>query len=42
LSTPGSQRIDDLSADVKGLGLPRSVTDKIYYGNAHRIYLRGK
>lgn len=42
LATPGAQRIDDLSADVKGLGLPRSVIDKIYYSNAHRIYLRGK
>jgi predicted TIM-barrel fold metal-dependent hydrolase len=42
LATPEAQRIDDLSADVQGLGLPRSVIDKIYYGNAHRIYLRGK
>jgi predicted TIM-barrel fold metal-dependent hydrolase len=42
LATPQSQRIEEIKADVKGLGLPRAVIDKIYYGNAHRVYLRGR
>ncbi|HEU4959303.1 MAG TPA: amidohydrolase family protein [Sphingomonas sp.] len=42
LATPLVQHVDDLNADVKGLALPRSVIDKIYYKNAHRIYLHEK
>jgi predicted TIM-barrel fold metal-dependent hydrolase len=42
LATPASQHVDDLQADTKGLGLPRDVIDKLYYKNAHRIYLKGK
>lgn len=42
LATPQTQRIDDLNTEVKGLGLPRSVIDKIYYTNAQRIYLHEK
>jgi predicted TIM-barrel fold metal-dependent hydrolase len=42
LATPLTQHVDDLKADVKGLALPREVIDKLYYKNAHRIYLRGK
>ncbi|TPG38324.1 amidohydrolase [Sphingomonas koreensis] len=42
LATPASQHVDDLKADTKGLELPRAVIDKLYYKNAHRIYLRGK
>ena len=42
LATPGSQRVEDIKADVKGLALPRQVIDKLYYGNAHRIYLHRK
>jgi predicted TIM-barrel fold metal-dependent hydrolase len=42
LATPLSQRVEDIKADVKGLALPREVIDKLYYGNAHRIYLRQK
>lgn len=42
LATPQSQRIEEIKADVKGLGLPRVVINKIYYENAHRIYLRGR
>lgn len=42
LATPLTQHVDDLKADTKGLGLPRAVIDKLYYENAHRIYLRGK
>jgi predicted TIM-barrel fold metal-dependent hydrolase len=40
LATPLTQHVDDLKADVKGLDLPREVIDKLYYGNAKRIYLR--
>lgn len=39
LATPLTQHVDDLKADVRGLQLPRSVIDKLYYRNAQRIYL---
>jgi predicted TIM-barrel fold metal-dependent hydrolase len=38
LATANVQHIDAIQADVKGLALPRSVIDKIYYGNARRIF----
>jgi predicted TIM-barrel fold metal-dependent hydrolase len=42
LATPLTQHVDDLKTDIKGLDLPREVIDKLYYGNARRIYLRQK
>jgi predicted TIM-barrel fold metal-dependent hydrolase len=42
LATPLTQHVEDIKADPKGLALPREVIDKLYYGNAHRIYLHGK
>ena len=39
LATGRTQRINDIRAWVKGLALPRSVIDKIYYANARRAYL---
>jgi len=39
LATGGTQHVEDLKADVKGLALPRSVIDKLYYRNAQRIFL---
>ncbi|WP_136161243.1 amidohydrolase family protein [Sphingomonas flavalba] len=42
LATPLTQRIADIDAEVKGLALPRAVIDKIYYGNARRIFLSRK
>lgn len=42
LATPMTQHVDDLKADVRGLALPRAVIDKLYYKNAHRIFLHGK
>ena len=42
LATPLTQHVDDLKADTKGLGLPRAVIDKLYFKNAHRIYLKGQ
>ena len=38
LATGESQHIEAIKADVKGLGLPKSVIDKIYYTNAHRVF----
>ena len=38
LATPLSQRVDAIGADARGLALPRSVIDKIYYANARRIF----
>jgi predicted TIM-barrel fold metal-dependent hydrolase len=38
LATPLSQHIDAIDADVKGLALPRSVIDKIYWANARRFF----
>jgi len=39
LATGETQRVDDIDADARGLALPRSVIDKIYYGNARREFL---
>jgi predicted TIM-barrel fold metal-dependent hydrolase len=38
LATAEHQRIDAIKSDVKGLALPRSVIDKIYSGNARRVF----
>jgi predicted TIM-barrel fold metal-dependent hydrolase len=38
LATPGRQHIDAIKADVRGLALPRSVIDKIYFANAQRVF----
>jgi predicted TIM-barrel fold metal-dependent hydrolase len=40
LATPEAQHIDAIRADVKGLALPKSVIEKIYYSNAHRVFRR--
>jgi hypothetical protein len=40
LATGTTQRIDAIKADVAGLSLPRTVIDKIYYGNAQRVFLK--
>ena len=40
LATDGVQHIEAIKADTKGLALPRSVIDKIYYANAHRVFAR--
>jgi predicted TIM-barrel fold metal-dependent hydrolase len=39
LATDELQRVDDIGADVVGLQLPRTVIDRIYYGNAQRLLL---
>ncbi len=38
LATARVQHIDAIKADVKGLALPRTVIDKIYYSNARRVF----
>lgn len=38
LATGEAQRVDDINASPRGLALPRSVIDKIYYGNARRVF----
>ena len=38
LATGETQRIDTLGVDVQGLALPREVVDKLYYGNAVRVF----
>jgi predicted TIM-barrel fold metal-dependent hydrolase len=38
LATDGTQRVDTLKADVRGLALPREVIDKVYYRNAVRVF----
>ncbi len=38
LATSGTQRIDAIDADSKGLALPKAVIDKIYYSNAMRTF----
>ena len=38
LATDGTQRVDTLKADVRGLALPREVNDKVYYRNAVRVF----
>lgn len=40
LATLLSQRVDAINADASGLGLPRSVIDKIYWKNAQRFFAR--
>jgi predicted TIM-barrel fold metal-dependent hydrolase len=40
LATADVQHIDAIKADVKGLALPKTVIDKIYYSNAHRVFAR--
>lgn len=42
LATSESQHVADLKADIKGLALPRTVIDKIYYHNAKRVLLAGQ
>ncbi len=42
LATPETQHVADLKADIKGLALPRTVIDKIYYRNAKRVFLAGQ
>jgi hypothetical protein len=39
LATAETQHIDDIDADARGLALPKSVIDKIYYSNARREFL---
>jgi predicted TIM-barrel fold metal-dependent hydrolase len=41
LATGGNQHVDAIKADVKGLALPRTVIDKVYYRNARRIFQLG-
>ncbi len=38
LATPLHQYVDAIKADTAGLALPRAVIDKIYYGNAQRVF----
>ena len=38
LATGEDQRIAEIDADARGLALPRSVIDKIYYDNARRVF----
>ena len=38
LATLQVQHVDAIDADVKGLALPKPVVDKIYFGNARRIF----
>jgi predicted TIM-barrel fold metal-dependent hydrolase len=40
LATRKVQPIAAIAADVEGLGLPKSVIDKIYYSNARRVFGR--
>jgi len=40
LATGETQHVDMIHADVPGLALPRAVIDKIYYGNAMRVFVR--
>jgi predicted TIM-barrel fold metal-dependent hydrolase len=42
LATGETQRVDNIDADARGLALPKSVIDKIYYGNARRTFLAGR
>ena len=42
LATGESQRVEDIDADVPGLALPKSVIDKIYYGNARKEFFARK
>ncbi len=40
LATTGVQHVDAIKADSRGLALPKSVIDKIYYSNAKRVFKR--
>jgi predicted TIM-barrel fold metal-dependent hydrolase len=40
LATSEVQPIDAIKANVKGLALPKTVIDKIYYSNARRVFWR--
>ncbi|OYW97621.1 MAG: hypothetical protein B7Z12_21315, partial [Caulobacter vibrioides] len=42
LATDESQTVADISADAKGLALPKAVIDKIFYSNARRVFLSAK
>jgi len=42
LATTQTQHVDAIDADVKPLALPRAVIDKIYYGNARRVFFAGR
>lgn len=42
LATAETQRVDDIDADARGLALPRSVIDKIYYANARRAFFSAR
>lgn len=42
LATDETQTVADISADAKGLALPKSVIDKIFYSNARRVFLDTK
>ncbi|GAA0312608.1 hypothetical protein GCM10009087_23430 [Sphingomonas oligophenolica] len=41
LATDGSEHVGAIKADVKGLALPRTVIDKLYYRNARRVFRLG-
>jgi len=41
LATTETRRVDDIDADARGLALPRSVIDKIYWANARREFFAG-
>jgi hypothetical protein len=38
LATGGTQRIDAIKANPRGLALPKLVIDKVYYANARRVF----
>lgn len=38
LATSETQHVNDIDADARGLALPKSVIDKIYYSNAKREF----
>jgi hypothetical protein len=38
LATQSVQHVEAIGADARGLGLPKSVIDKIYYANARRVF----
>jgi len=42
LATPMYQYVDAIKADTKGLALPRGVIDKMYFGNARRVFIGRK
>lgn len=42
LATRDTGHIAAIDADVKGLALPRTVIDKIYYTNARRVFFSGQ